>query len=84
MKATAEFLDAWKDDPEAQISVIVHVSDPPGQYVDALTAHGVSVVRVFRLTSTVAASGSARCVLGLLEEPWVDKIEPDQRITTMT
>ena len=83
MKIAADLLGACESDPEAQLSVIVHVSGPPAQYVDALTAHGVSVERVFRLTSTVAARGPARRVLDLLEEPWVDKIEHDQQITTM-
>jgi len=84
MKVAARILGAWKDDPEAQTSVIVHVSGPPGQYVDALAAHGVLVARVFRLTNTVAASGPAGKMLDLLDEPWVDRIEPDRRITTMT
>ena len=83
MKAATDLLRSWKDHPEAQLSVIVHVSGAPAQYVDALAAHGVSVVRVFRLTSTVAARGPAHRVLDLLEEPWVDKIEPDRQITTM-
>ena len=83
MKVTADLLGAWKSDPEAQLSVIVHVSGPPVQYVDALKAHGVSVARVFRLTSTVAATGPTCRMLDLLEEPWVDKIEPDRRVTTM-
>ena len=84
MKAATELLGAWRDAPETCVSVIVHVSGPPGQHVDALAARGISVGRVFRLTSTVAASGPAARMLDLLQEPWVHKIEPDRQITTMT
>jgi len=83
MKASAESLRVWRQDPQAQVSVIVHVDGATDQYVETLGGLGMSVVRAFRLTNTIAAKGLARCVLDLLEKPWVEKVEPDQKITTM-
>jgi hypothetical protein len=84
MKASAESVQAWLQDPQAQVSVIVHVDGLPSQYVEALNGVGLSVVRTFRLTNTIATKGPAGAVMDLLKEPWVVKIEPDRRITTMS
>ena len=74
MKASPESLQAWQSDPQAQIAVIVHVAGDARQYVDAVSELGMSGIRAFRLTNTIAARGSARCVLDLLEQ--VERLTP--------
>jgi hypothetical protein len=84
LKAGADFIEALKADPQAEVAVIVHVEGSPEQYTAELTDLGLQVGRVFRLTKTVSARGSAHSVLGLLQVPWVQKVELDQTITTMS
>ncbi len=83
MKVSPDLIQVWQADPQAQVAVIVHVEGDPAQYVEAVKEHGISVVRTFRLTNTVAGRGPAGRVLELLQAPWVTKVEPDRRITTM-
>jgi hypothetical protein len=83
MKASSNLVHTLREQMQAQVAVIVHVDGDPAQYVSALEQLGVSVVRTFRLTNTVAARGLARDVLALLDQPWITKVEPDQTITTM-
>jgi hypothetical protein len=83
MKANPEWVEKWQKDPQSEVAVIVHVHGSPRQYVKAVNEKGLAVVRAFRLTPTIAASGPAACVLDLLDAPWVQKIEPDQKVTTM-
>lgn len=83
MKASPELVQAWQSDPQAQVAVIVHVAGDARQYVEAVNELGMSGVRAFRLTNTIAARGPARCVLDLLAQPWVERIEPDQKITAI-
>jgi len=52
------------------------------QYIPAIEAYDLSVVRAFRLTNTLAVRGPAFRLLQLIDEPWVSKIESDRRITT--
>ena len=84
MKADTDLIEAWKANPQAEVAVIVHIDGAPEEYRTALTDLGMQVGRVFRLTRTVSAHGLARSVLDLLQEPWVQKVELDQKITTMT
>ena len=74
LKAGTDLIEAWKANPQAEAAVIVHVEGSPAQYTAG---------RVFRLTRTVSARGLAHSVLELLQEPWVQKVELDQTITTM-
>jgi hypothetical protein len=83
MKASPDLIQVWQADPQAEVAVIVHVEGDPGQYVAAVEQGTLSVVRTFRLTRTIAASGTARSVLELLDQSWVTKIELDQEITVM-
>jgi hypothetical protein len=83
VKAGPDLVQAWQENPQAQVAVIVHIEGDPGAYVAAIEQRGLSVVRTFRLTHTIAARGSARGVLDLLDQPWVTKVELDQKITTM-
>ena len=69
-------------EPQAHVAVIVHVQGDPSQYTGSVESCGLSVSRVFRLTNTLAAHGSAAGVSQLAGQPWVVKIESDQQITT--
>jgi len=83
MKASSELLRTLREQSQAQVAVIVHVDGDPAQYGAALEQLGMSVIRTFRLTNTVAARGLARDVLALLDQPWITRVELDQTITTM-
>lgn len=84
MKANADLIEAWRANPQAEVDVIVHVDKPAVEHEKQLVDLGMQVGRVFRLTSTIAARGLARDVLDLLQEPWVQRIELDAEIRTMT
>ena len=81
MKAKPGLVEAWRDHPESEVSVILHVDGSADQYVGAVEARGLNVVRTFRLTNTIAARGAAGRLLSLLDEPWVQMVELDQTIT---
>jgi hypothetical protein len=83
MKTSSDLLQVLKQGSQAEVAVIVHVDGDPAQYTFALEQQGLSIVRTFRLTNTIAARGLARDVLSLLDQPWVTKVERDQTITTM-
>ena len=83
MKVSSDLVQALREQLQAQVAVIVHVDGDPTQYGTALEQLGMSVVRTFRLTNTVAARGLARDVLALFDQPWVTRVELDQTITTM-
>jgi hypothetical protein len=82
MKVDPELEQALKDEPQANVAVIVHVQGDPAQYAGSVESLGLSVTRLFRLTNTLAVRGSALLVSRLADRPWVVKIESDRRITT--
>jgi hypothetical protein len=82
MKVDPELEQTLKRAPQTDVAVIAHVQGDPAQYTSAIEALELAVVRVFRLTNTLALRGPARCVLQLADQSWVSKIESDQRITT--
>lgn len=81
MKVNTDLVEAWRERPCDEVAVIIHVEGSADQHLGAIEAHGISVVRAFRLTNTVAAKGAAGSVLNLLDEPWVQMVELDQQIT---
>ena len=83
MKVSPNLLRVLQEQSQSEVAVIVHIDGDPAQYVTSLGQLGLSVVRTFRLTHTVAARGLARDVLSLLDQSWVTRVEPDQTITTM-
>ena len=82
MKVDPELEQIWQLAPHADAAVIVHVQGEPAQYTSAIEALELSVVRVFRLTNTLAVCGAAFRVLQLVDRSWVYKIESDRQITT--
>lgn len=82
MKAKNDLIASWRADPAAEVSVIVHVDGPAEQYASQIKGYDLTVDRIFRLTDTVAAKGSAGAVLSLLDEQWVSSVELDQEMHT--
>jgi hypothetical protein len=83
MKASPDLLRVLQGQLQAKVAVIVHVDGDSAQYATMLEQLGMSVVRIFRLTNTVAVRGLAQDVVSLLDQSWVSKVEPDQTMTTM-
>jgi hypothetical protein len=83
MKTSPGLLRDLQEKPQAKVAVIVHVDGDPAQYATAIGQLGLSIVRTFRLTNTIAIQGLAGDVLSLIDRWWVTKVEPDQTITTM-
>lgn len=82
MKVEPELTQVLKRAPQDHAAVIVHVEGDPTAYRAEIESLGLSVVRAFRLTQTLAVHGEAFRVLQLAERPWVVKIESDRQITT--
>jgi hypothetical protein len=82
-KADPKLIQTWNEAPHSTVPVIVHVRGDPGNYTELMGELGLTVVRAFRLTHTIAARGEALRVLNLLAETWVERIEADRTITTM-
>ncbi len=80
MKASPSLIEVWRQSPEEWVAVVVHVRGEPGMHVQTMEGLGMSVTRTFRLTSTMAVRGTARSVLSLLDQGWVEKVELDQTI----
>jgi hypothetical protein len=84
MKAIPAVIKTWRQAPQSRVSVIVHTEGEPTEYVERIQGMGIDVIRIFRLTRTVAAQGAAQDILDLLDETWVVKIEPDQPVSIMS
>jgi hypothetical protein len=82
MKASRALVERWKEKPRSRVSLIVHIRGDASEYVEKLSDLGLSVVREFRLTNTIAVRGTASRALDLLQKPWVVRVEPDRKITT--
>ena len=82
MKVDPELEQTWQRAPQEDVAVIIHVQGEPALYITDIEALDLAVVRVFRLTNTLAVCGPAFRVLQLVDRPWVYKIESDRQITT--
>ena len=82
MRVDPELEQTLERAPHAKAAVIVHVQGDPTQYTGLIESLGLSVVRTFRLTNTLAVVGAASRVLELAKRAWVVKIESDRQITT--
>lgn len=70
-------------DPDANVSLILRLTDSPDHHVNALTALGLTIRFTFTLTPAVAVQGKASACLKLVEQPWVLAIEEDKPVHTM-
>lgn len=82
MKVSPSLVEEWQQNPERPVAAVVHTRGEPNVHVSAVEELGLSVVRTFRLTHTMAVRGPARSMLSLLDQSWVDKVELDQTIRT--
>ena len=84
MKADSGLVQHLASMPDAEFQVLVRVADRAALYQTAVSEHGLTVERVFRLTRTIAARGSGERVLELLGESWVERVELDREVKAMT
>lgn len=66
--------------PNRTVDLIVRTTDDPTPHLDWLTAQGIEVKRVFRLSPGVAVSAPGRDALKLLDQDWVMIIELDEDV----
>lgn len=69
--------------PTERVGVIVKVSDDPRDRMSDVMGCGLTIHHTYSLIKALAASGLGASVLALADEPWVDKIEPDEEVRTM-
>ncbi len=82
-KIDVQFRERLESDPTQRIDVIVRTVDDPRARVSHVTAHGLYVRHTYSLIKALAATGLGASVLQLADEPWVEKIEPDEEVRTM-
>lgn len=70
-------------DPNAQVDLIVRLSEDPGKHISDLQSLGWTIRRSFSLTPSVAIHGPASASLVLATQPWVLTIEEDKPVHTM-
>lgn len=82
-KIDVQFRERLESDPTQRIDVIVRTVDDPRARVSHVIAHGLHVRHTYSLIKALAATGLGMSVLQLADEPWVEKIEPDEEVRTM-
>ena len=82
--AETDLMGKLKADPEAEVNLIVRLKGEMGDGLRRLSTMGLRVRHRFRLTKTVAVTGRAADCLALSDEPWVESIEEDKPVTTMS
>lgn len=71
-----------KDQPQAQVKVIIRVSDNLDAHQDQLAAAGFQIRRRLGLINGFAATALGTDVQKIALEPWVVSIEPDEAVHT--
>jgi hypothetical protein len=67
--------------PDETVRLIVRVSGDVSEATEHLRKRGVAVLRSFSLVPAVVVSCAAETALDLLQEPWVQAMEPDRKVT---
>ncbi len=83
-KADVILIEKLKANPEAEVHLIVRLKRDAGHDLSRLSAMGLRVRHRFRLTRTIAVTGRAADCLDLIDEPWVESVEEDKPVTTMS
>lgn len=65
-----------------QVRLIVRTEGNPQDHTEEIEKQGLRVGRTFRLIRAVSVEGPASAALGLLDRPWVQRIEEDQEVHT--
>jgi hypothetical protein len=71
-------------DPQAIVNLIVRVKDKPQAHLDDLRALDVTVRRTFTLIPALAIQGRAAALLKLAKKSWVQSLEEDKVVHTMS
>ena len=82
-KTDAAIRQAWEKNPGESFDLIVRVSGSARARSAALEERGVRVRRRFRLTRAVGIRCSGKTALGLLDVPWITRIEPDRPVKAL-
>lgn len=82
-KIGPELRERLESNPSQRFDVIVRTTDDPRVRVPQVMAHGLQVRHTYSLIKALAASGGGLFVLRLADEPWVEKIEPDEEVRTL-
>lgn len=70
--------------PQAEVRLIVRVRGDLNACADEAAARGLQVTRKLKLLPALAIRGRAQVCLGLLDEPWVTRIEADRPVKAMS
>ena len=70
--------------PQSGANLIVRVHEDVTAAASKAEALGLVVRRRFSLIKGLAITGKAAICLELLDQPWVESIEEDKQVTTMT
>jgi hypothetical protein len=71
-------------DPGQSVALIIRTKGDPAPHLARLEKLGLQVGHQFKLLPSVSANGPAGAALKLLEEDWVEKIEEDRPVRTMS
>ena len=82
-KIDAAIRKAWEKNPGELFDLIVRVSGSVGARSATLEERGVGVRRRFRLTRAIGIRCSGKTALGLLDVPWITRIEPDRPVKAL-
>jgi len=74
--------DKLESNPDKTVRLIVRVKGDLTPARARLDELGASVLHSFRLINALAISCSAKSAMALQQEPWVEAIEEDRRIST--
>jgi len=79
----SELRKEWLEHPRKKVDLIVRVKGDLDQRSAALVGRGAEVRYRFRLTGSLALRCTGRVALALLEEPWVERVEPDRPVKAL-
>ena len=79
----SELRKEWLEHPRKKVDLIVRVKGDLDERSATLVGRGAEVRYRFRLTGSLALSCTGRVALALLEEPWVERVEPDRPVEAL-
>lgn len=77
------FKKRLESNPTQRVHIIVRIVGDPRDRIPHVMEYGLSVRHTYSLIKALAATGLSVAVLELADEPWVEKIEPDEEVHTM-
>lgn len=79
---TGSLAQKVRDDPQAEVSVIIRVRDNLDGRQEQLAAAGFEIKRRLSLINGFAATASGTDIQKVALEPWVVSVEPDEPVHT--